>query len=160
MSGSVTRRKACAGRAPRSAAASSRLRSKLANWARTRTATKHEVKVACAIVTVITPRPGGQPSRLCAATNSSSSDRPMMTSGTTSGANSMKPNSSRPGNRTNRFIASPAQVPSTSARVAAMTAICRLVSAAARNLSSSSSAQYQRADNPPQIVTSREWLNE
>ena len=83
-----------------------------------------------------------------------------MTSGTTSGAISAKPKRKRPRNRAKRFIAKPAQVPSTSAMLAAITPISRLVSAAARNLSSSSSVPYQRVDNPPQIVTSREALNE
>ena len=72
----------------------------------------------------------------------------------------MKANNARPRNRAKRFIASPAAVPSTSARLAAMTAIFRLVSAAPRNFSSSISAPYQRVENPPQIVTSREPLNE
>ena len=83
-----------------------------------------------------------------------------MISGTTKGAISMKPNRRRPRNRANRFIARPAQVPSTNAMLAAITAISRLVSAAARNLSSSSNAPYQRVENPPQIVTRRDPLNE
>ena len=41
-----------------------------------------------------------------------------------------------------------------------MTAIFKLVSAAPRNFSSSISAPDQRVENPPQIVTSREVLNE
>jgi len=72
----------------------------------------------------------------------------------------MKPKRKRPRNRAKRFIVRPAQVPSTSAMLAAITPISRLVSAAARNLSSSKSTPYHRVDHPAQIVTSREALNE
>ena len=83
-----------------------------------------------------------------------------MISGTTSGAISIKPNTSRPRNLPKRAMANPAQVPSASARLAAMTPISRLFSAASRNRSSPASAAYQRDDQPPHTVTSREALNE
>ena len=83
-----------------------------------------------------------------------------MTSGTTSGASSAKPNKARPGNRENRAIAKPARVPRISARVAAIVATSRLVAAAARNPSSAASAPYQWIENPAHTATSREWLNE
>ena len=44
--------------------------------------------------------------------------------------------------------------------LAAMTAISRLVNAASRYFSLSSKAAYQRVENPPHTVTSREKLNE
>ena len=106
------------------------------------------------------PRLAGQPIQLCAATNSNNSERPRMTSGTTSGTISIKPKTSRPRKRRKRLIAKPAQAPRTSAIVAAMTAISTLVSAASRYFSLAISAPYQRIENPPHTVTSREPLKE
>src|SRR5215472_6388308 len=120
--GRVTRHNTPNGRAPRSSAASSSARSKPVSCARTNTATKQQPNVAWAMVTVTRPRLAGQPSQACDATNNKSSDRPRITSGTTSGAISIKLNTARPRNRLKRAIANPAQVPSTSATVAASTA--------------------------------------
>ena len=78
--GSVTAKNACAGAQPRSIAASSRLRSRPLSRDCTTTVTKHMVSVVCAIVTVQKPRLAS------IATNSSSSDSPVITSGITSGA--------------------------------------------------------------------------
>ena len=80
ISGSVTDKNAFTGSQPRSIAASSRLRSIEARRDCTTTVTKHIVSVVCAIVTVQKPRSA------LSATNSSSSDRPEITSGITSGA--------------------------------------------------------------------------
>ena len=80
MTGSVICKKVLTGVAPRSIAASSSERSKVTSRDCTTTATKHMVKVVWASVTVQKPR--SKPM----ATNSSSSDRPVMTSGMTSGA--------------------------------------------------------------------------
>ena len=83
-----------------------------------------------------------------------------MISGTTSGASSAKPNRPRPGNRVKRARANPAEVPSTSARLAAIVATSRLVAAASRNWSSAISTPYQCVENPAQTATSRDALNE
>ncbi len=80
ISGNVTRRNARTGSQPRSIAASSRLRSSEASRDCTTTATKHIVSVVCAMVTVQNPRSA------LSATNSNSSDSPVITSGITSGA--------------------------------------------------------------------------
>ena len=80
MTGSVIWKKVVDRRAPRSIAASSSERSKVTRRDCTTTATKHMEKVMWASVTVQKPR--SRPM----ATNSSSSDRPVMTSGMTSGA--------------------------------------------------------------------------
>ncbi|HEX3410724.1 MAG TPA: hypothetical protein VHT00_03305 [Stellaceae bacterium] len=102
----------------------------------------------------------GQPNQLSQVTNNSSSERPRITSGTTSGASNANPNTSRPGNRANRAMLKPAQVPSTRERVAALAATSRLVSAAVPNASFSNSAPYQRVENPAQTVTRRDALKE
>src|SRR5438270_11629013 len=154
ITGRVMRISTVQGQAPRSSAASSRARSKPASWARTSTDTKQAPNVACATVIVSIPRLG-PPNQLSQATNNSSSDRPRMTSGTTSGASSANPNKSRPGNRANRAMPKPAQVPSTRERAAAIAATSRLVSAAEPKVSSWSSAPYQRVENPAQTVTRR-----
>ncbi|MNT91877.1 hypothetical protein D3C72_2330490 [compost metagenome] len=73
-------KKVLTGVAPRSSAASSIDWSKLRSRDCTTTATKHMVKVMCASVIVQKPRSSPM------ATNSSSSDRPVITSGMTSGA--------------------------------------------------------------------------
>ena len=80
ISGSVTVRKVFSGGQPRSIAASSRLMSKSRSRACTTTVTKHMVSVVCAIAMVQKPR------STSSATNSSSSDSPVITSGMTSGA--------------------------------------------------------------------------
>src|ERR1043166_10124210 len=80
ISGNVIARNVRPGGQPRSIAASSRLRSNVTSRDCTTTATKHIVNVVCAIVTVQKPR-----SRL-SATNKSSKDSPVITSGITSGA--------------------------------------------------------------------------
>ena len=106
------------------------------------------------------PRPCGQPIRLSPATNISNSDRPRITSGTTSGAINANPNNARPEKRENRAMLNPAKVPSTSARLAAIRATSRLVTAAARKPSLFASSPYQRVENPAHTVTSREALKE
>ena len=80
ISGRVTTMKVFNGGQPRSIAASSRLRSKLTSRDCTRTVTKLAGTVVWAITTVQKPRSAS------IATNSSSSDRPVITSGITSGA--------------------------------------------------------------------------
>src|SRR5712692_6199024 len=80
INGSVTVRKVLSGGQPRSIAASSRLTSKVTSRDCTTTVTKHMVSVVCAMVTVQKPR------LQSTATNRSSSDNPVITSGITSGA--------------------------------------------------------------------------
>ena len=74
--------------------------------------------VVWAMTMVSMPRPAGQPIGCSSATNSSSSDRPVITSGITSGAVTRPANSVRPRKRPKRASAKPASVPSTSAPVA------------------------------------------
>src|ERR1051325_2524523 len=83
ISGSVMVMKVLSGGQPRSIAASSRLRSKVTSRDCTTTVTKLAVTVVCAITTVQKPRSA------LIATNNSSSDRPGITSGITSGAQLM-----------------------------------------------------------------------
>ncbi len=109
---------------------------------------------------VVMPRPDGQPISCSSVTNSSSSDRPVITSGMTSGAVVMPESSVRPRNGPKRASAMPASVPSTTAAVAAMAAIFRLSSAASRICWFCSSAPYHFVENPPHTVTSRDSLNE
>ena len=66
----------------------------------------------------------------------------------------------RPRNRPARTSTTAASVPSTLAAVADSAAMRRLVQAASSMAWSCSSATYQRVDQPPQMVTSREALNE
>src|SRR6516164_2987188 len=157
--GRVIRTSTVQGRAPRSSAASSRARSKPANWARTKTETKQAPNVACATVIVGIPRLG-HPIQLSQLKKSSSKDSPRMTSGTTRGASRANPKRVRPRNRENRDMLKPAKAPSTSAIVAARTATSRLVSAAARNPSFFDNSPYHRVENPAQTVTNRDALNE
>ena len=113
-----------------------------------------------AMVMVEKPRFDGQPIQSLRVMNSSSSERPVITSGITSGALSMPPNSVRPRNRPNRTMAIPARVPSIVAKVAFTTAIRRLSQTAAQTSSLRNSSAYQRSDQPPHTGTSLEWLNE
>ena len=74
---------------------------------------------------VIMPR-SGKPSARCTLTSISSSDRPITTSGITSGALTMPENSVRPVKRLYLTSAKAASVPSTTAPQAVMKAIFRL----------------------------------
>src|SRR5665811_2502312 len=80
ISGKVIVKNVLSGGQPRSIAASSRLRSKKTSRACTITVTKHMVSVVWAIEIVQKPR------STLNATNSSSNDKPVITSGITSGA--------------------------------------------------------------------------
>ncbi len=117
-------------------------------------------KVVWAIVIVIAPRASGQPITACILTNNSSKDRPVITSGITSGATIMPVNRVRPANRPTRASASAASAPSTVAALALITAMRTLSSAASITWSLSSSAAYQRHENPPQVLLIREALKE
>jgi hypothetical protein len=79
-SGNVMVRNVRNGGEPRSIAASCRLRSNVTSRDCTTTATKQRVSVVCAITMVQKPR------SISTATNNRSSDRPVITSGITSGA--------------------------------------------------------------------------
>ena len=80
LKGKVTVRKVFNGGQPRSKAASSRLVSNVRSRDCTTTVTKHIVKVVCARLIVQKPR------SISTATNRSSSESPVITSGITSGA--------------------------------------------------------------------------
>ncbi|MNJ76369.1 hypothetical protein D3C77_736370 [compost metagenome] len=71
-----------------------------------------------AIQMVTMPRSAGQPINWAMATNSSSSDRPVITSGMTSGAVTMPPNSVRPRKRGMRVSTKAASVPMATAAMA------------------------------------------
>ncbi|MNY57176.1 hypothetical protein D3C86_1933440 [compost metagenome] len=71
-----------------------------------------------AIQMVSRPRSAGQPISWAMATNSSSSDRPVITSGITSGAVTMPPNTVRPRKRGMRVSTKAARVPSAVAAIA------------------------------------------
>src|ERR1700712_2859304 len=154
ISGSVTDKNARAGSQPRSIAASSRLRSSDPSRDCTTTATKHMVSVVCAIVTVQNPRSA------LIATNNSSRDSPVITSGITSGAYSIPENSVRPLKRSARDSATAASVPSNVAIDADTAATRRLIQAASSMAWSLKNSLYQRSDQPPHTVTRREALKE
>src|SRR5690606_26693174 len=154
ITGSVTWKKVLVGVAPRSIAASSSDRSKLRRRDCTTTATKHIEKVTWASVTVNIPRSSP------IATNSNSSDRPVMTSGMTSGAKTIPENRKRPRKRGYRVSARAAIVPRTVATVAEMTAMRNVTQAASISCWLENNDTYQRVEKPPQTVTSLEALNE
>src|SRR5215472_643489 len=154
ISGKVTNAKVCAGEAPRSIAASSRLMSKSTSRDWTITATKHVAIVVWAMTTVQNPR------SIETATNKSNMDRPVMTSGMTNGAQIIAANGSRPRKRPNRTSATAARVPSNVAMNAEMKATRKLIDAARSNAASCASAAYQRIDQPPHTATRREALKE
>ena len=72
----------------------------------------------------------------------------------------MPANAVRPVKRPARTSATAASVPSTVAAVADSAAMRRLFQAASSIAPSCSSSTYQRIDQPPHTVTSREALNE
>ena len=113
-----------------------------------------------AMVMVVTPRPRGPPIKSSSATNSNSNDRPVITSGITSGAEVIPLNRILPRKRPMRASARPASVPRTTATVAVATAMRRLNHAARRICASRSNSPYHRAENPPHTVTSFDALNE
>ncbi len=114
----------------------------------------------CAIVMVVMPRPSGQPIACSMATNSSSSESPVITSGITSGAVASPVSSGRPRKRPKRVSARPASVPSTVAPVAFIAAILNDSQAAPRICWLRNSSPYHFVENPPQTVTRRDSLKE
>ncbi len=72
----------------------------------------------------------------------------------------MPENSVRPRKSAPRDSATAASVPSTVASVAEVTATRKLIQAASSMARSLKSSAYQRSDQPPHTVTSREALNE
>ena len=101
---------------------------------------------------VIMPR-SGKPKARCTDTSISSSDRPMMTSGITSGEFTMPANSVRPGKRLKRVRANAAKVPSITEAQAVKNAILRDSTKPLMISASLASASYHRKDQPPQLVT-------
>src|SRR6202521_1732559 len=163
MSGSVMRKNAPAGRAPRPIAASSSASSNPARRDCTTTVTYAMQKVMWASVMVTAPTPFGQPISCSVATNNSSSDRPVMTSGMTIGAAVIPASSMRPRKAPRRASAIPASVPSTTAALAEISAM-RIDSQAARRICSllSSATYHLRVGEcaASHTVTRRELLNE
>src|ERR1700722_4816511 len=163
MSGSVIRKNTVTGRAPKSMAASSNDSSNPASRDWTTTATYDIVKVMCANMIVSMPRPRGQPINCSSATNSSSRDKPVITSGITRGAVVIADKRVRPRNGPKRAKTIPTNVPRTTAPVAAHAAT-RIDSHAARSIGPfDSSATYHLSVGEfaaSQTVTRRELLKE
>ena len=113
-----------------------------------------------ASVTVLAPRPLGQPISVSRLTKSIRSDRPVITSGMMSGAEIMPENRVRPLNRPSRASVSPASVPRMVANVADTTAMRSDRSAASITWSFCRSFPYHSVEKPPHTVASREALNE
>src|ERR1700733_15296779 len=161
--GRVIRRNTVPGRAPRSSAASSRDSSNPTRRDCTTIATYAVQNVMCARMMVSMPVPCGQPIACCNVMNSSSNARPVMTSGMTSGAVVMPTSSVRPRNGPKRASATPVSVPSTTAPLAAISAIRTDSQAASRISSLPSSSPYHFNVGEwaaSQTVTRRELLNE
>ena len=163
MSGKVMRKNTRSGRAPRSMAASSSASSNPLRRDCTTTVTYAMQKVMWASVMVTAPTPFGQPISCCMATNSSSSDSPVMTSGMTIGAVVIPASSMRPRKAPRRASAIPASVPSTTAALAEISAM-RIDSQAARRICSLliSATYHLRVGEcaGSHTVTRRELLNE
>ena len=86
----------------------------------------------CPMVIVVMPRPAGQPINCSIATNKSSMERPVITSGMTSGAVVMAFRVNRPLNCSKRARPNPASVPKITAPEALMTATFSEIQAASR----------------------------
>ena len=86
----------------------------------------------CPMVMVVMPRPAGQPIDCSNATNSSSSDSPVITSGMTSGAVVMALSVKRPLNCAKRARPNPASVPRITEPEALITATLSEIHAASR----------------------------
>ncbi|MNM68502.1 hypothetical protein D3C81_800630 [compost metagenome] len=129
MIGKVIRKNTFNRLAPRSIAASSSERSSSCRREDTTTVTKEMVKVTCAIQIATTPL-DGKPNKPPIETSISRIDRPMITSGITSGAVTSAPKSVLLGKRLKRVIAIAAMVPITIAAVAVQNAILMLIHAA------------------------------
>ena len=110
---------------------------------------------------VIVPKPrSGQPKALCNVTNSSSADRPNITSGITKGIDVKAVNSVRPRNRPSRVNAKAASVPTITAKLAERVATIKEFLAAAINASLLNNSPYQRVEKPPQTDIILFALNE
>ncbi|MCY1536170.1 hypothetical protein D9M68_716130 [compost metagenome] len=109
---------------------------------------------------VTMPRSWGQPISCAMATKSSSSDRPVITSGITSGAVTMPPNSVRPRKRGMRVSTKAARVPRATAAIAVYKAISRERPTEFISWVLSRRPTYHFTDQPPQTVTSLEALKE
>ena len=108
------------------------------------------------MVIVVTPRPAGQPKTCSMATNISSRDKPVITSGITSGAVVMPVISVRPLKRRKRDSAKPASVP----RMTAPVALIEAMRSDSLIWSLCSSSRYHLVEKPAHTVTSRDSLNE
>src|SRR6202453_3845320 len=142
MIGSVIKKNTFTGRAPRSMAASSSAVSKVAMRDCTTTVTYAMEKVMCPMVMVVMPRPAGHPIDCSKATNSRSSDKPVITSGITSGAVVMALSVNRPRNWEKRARPNPASVPRITEPDAFITATFSEIHAASRISSLWSSEEY------------------
>src|SRR5574343_803278 len=106
------------------------------------------------------PRSEGTPISCCSEMNSSSIDRPVITSGITIGAVIMPANRVLPGKRLKRASTKPAMVPSTTAATALASAISIDSLTADMICSLLNSETYHLVEKPPHTVTSLESLNE
>src|SRR3569833_1302431 len=120
-------------------------------------------KVMCESVIVSAPEPFGQPMSCSRATNISSSDRPVITSGNTIGAVVMTDSKVRPLNGPNLASATPVSVPRMTAPVADISAMLIYNQAAPTIWPFDNSSPYHLSVGEctaSQTVTSRELLNE
>src|SRR3990167_7784043 len=157
--GSVMTKKTFRRLAPRSIAASSSDLSRSASREDTTTVTKAMVKVTCAIQIEVMPF-GDRPSGLNSVTNISNKDRPVTTSGITSGAVINAPNRVLPRKGLKRVITMAAKVPSITAAVAEKKAIFRLIQAALSIESSLNNSTYHLKVKPDHVVARRDSLKE
>src|SRR5271165_6799820 len=117
----------------------------------------------CPMVMVVMPRPAGQPISCSRATNSSSSDSPVMTSGMTKGAVVMALSVNRPLNWLKRARPKPANVPRITDPEALITATLSDIHAASSISSLLSSEWYHLRVGEfaaSHTVTSLDALNE
>ena len=159
MIGSVIRKNTLIRLAPRSIAASSSDLSSSASRDDTTTVTNASVKVTCATQIATTPF-GAIPIRPPIDTSISRIERPVITSGITSGAVIIAPNRVLVGKWCMRVIASAAIVPSTTAAVAVQNATFRLTHAASSIERSRISSPYHLNENPDHTEASRDSLKE
>jgi stage V sporulation protein SpoVS len=160
ITGRVTSRKTCQGRAPKSISASSMARSadSIRDW--TMVVTNTIEKVICASVTVVKPREEGQPTYCAIKIKKISEEIPVITSGITKGAVTRPENKVRPRNLVNRAKAMPAIVPKIVAMVEDNSAISSDSHRALPTCAFDKSVAYHFVENPPQTVASRDPLNE
>ncbi len=157
--GSVTSVNTCHGRAPRSMAASSSCGLSVCRRALT-TTVAYDIPIIRWPSQIVTSPRSGKPIACWIATSISSSDRPWITSGITSGALTMPEKNVRPVNRRYLTSENAAIVPRTTEPLADSSAILNDSHRPLMISESSASFAYHSSEKPPQCDGRREWLNE